>query len=211
MTTDAQTQPNTTITSAWGAQVNDRVVQIFDSKAQLVAPHPDWDPVVGTLAYTTAEKGLWRCLGNNTWESALARGKRAEQEPGTQVDLTNASGAWTWILGFGIGDIRYGCTYMIEYSGNPYTKSSNMSLWGGQVYLRQAGIDVAEVNVYRAGGGWPASIYSSVNQAGFRVVGPMPRALSAAEVVWRGSTYPGMPVVTVTDIRLSVTEVGGPQ
>jgi hypothetical protein len=226
MTTDNQTLPNTLITSTWGQQTNDRVIQVFATKADLpgVGASP-WAPSIGSIAYTTGERGLWRFDGTN-WETALARGYLKNTWLSTNVASRN-DGVWTIAASLSIPNgVRQGCTYLINWTCNPYTPSNNISLWGGYIYITDPaaapplGAGVANVpsiatfggglNLHKAGGGWPGGAMSSVSQSGCAVWGPMPSAMPAADARWIVGTNTGSPPVSLADVMMSVVEVGGP-
>jgi len=112
--------------------------------------------------------------------------------------------------------LRLGYTYLFAWSGVAYIKTGSLSLWDSQVYVRKTNTTAAISGlIRRAGTGWTGNLFGARVSSGIT-----PLVITAfaggvneiddIEFVWRGATYVGKPVVTVTQPCLSIVEAGGP-
>jgi len=221
--TDAETTTKTTITSAWGSEINDRIIQVFDTRAQLFAgSYTNWAPIRGSLAFCLDTVSVYRCTGLGTdslyhWEPLNARGEIGSViNPITSGDktLTNVAGQWTEVCvvpkpASGMG-IRKGKTYLWCWAGNPYIKTGSLSLWDSQAYFRKRGNPAAIGGLIRkAGTGWVGNLFSARMQSGITSL-PAPYDWDDVEFVWRCATLSTYPTVTMSQAQLFIVEVGGP-
>jgi len=213
------------IASSLGAQWNDRVVQIFTTRAEMVGgTYSGWAPVRGSLAYCEDTRGLYEVVdfdgnGSPIWQSVPPRGAIAHyptsHPAASGTVILPTSGAMTTIVKVG-GVVRYGRTYGLAYQCTVYTQSGNLGLWTGEGFVQRAatpGYAIATLiphgYIRTCGQGWANGVYNSSEQSGFCVLGPMAANEDQAEFVWRGYCYPGLPDLTVVNPTLSVVEMGG--
>jgi hypothetical protein len=227
--TDAETTTKTTITSAWGTEVNDRIVQVFDTRAQLMAgSYTNWAPIRGSLAFCLDTSSVYRCTGLGTdslyhWEPLNARGElgfKANANTSEDKTLTNVSGQWTEVVVISASTftalqkmgIRKGKTYLYLWAGTPYIKTGSLSLWDSQAYIRKRGTTAAIggiTYIRKCGTGWCGNLFAARMQSGATSI---PAAYDADDIefVWRAATLNGYPTVTMSQGQMSIVEVGGP-
>jgi len=213
------------IASSLGAQWNDRVVQIFATLNELRSGvYTGWAPIRGTLAYAEDVRALFEVVdfdGNGApiFQPVAARGAivhyPASHPPASGVVTLPSSGAMTTIVKVA-GSIRYGRTYGFAYQCTVYTPSGNLGLWSGEAFVQRAATPGYAIGTLHPNGwirlcgqGWANGVFSSIVQSGLTVIGPMASNEEAAEFVWRGSAYPGLPDLYVVNPVLSIIELGG--
>lgn len=238
MLPDSDVNTNNVITSTWGRSILDRIVQQFTTRSQLFGGSwiGTWQPVKGSLAYCQDVQTLYKCVvypnvgGTADWEPLGPRGELGQkgfitnQPKQADVDLPNAANTWREILTIKASDVpelatvgvRLGYTYLFSWQAIAYIKSGSLSLWDSQCYFRAQGTTAAIGGaVRRAGSGWTGNLFGARTQSGITALPALSLTGGANEIdnvefVWRGATYAGYPVVTLTQPCLSVIEVGGP-
>ena len=213
------------IASSLGSQWNDRVVQIFATRSEMLSGvYTGWAPVRGSLGYAEDSRCLYEVVDFGTdglpvWWPVAGRGVMANFPEDSHLSSGTVSvpgsGAVTTLAKLP-GEIRYGRSYGFSFACTVYTPSGNLGLWTGEVFVQlrtnpnfAIGTLLPAGWIKCAGQGWAGGVYASSEISGFSVIGPMNGTHADCEFIWRGWSYPGMPDLLVVNPLLTIVEIGG--